>query len=417
MPARKASRISCSPREGATTSAASRAMPPCAASSWNTQPSSTPGISSRRRVRSPSEARLPAISSRSAWRPRSTKRPSPSTSTRSASSTGAGKCAARTSVASSNADTRTPGSGVHAASHALRRRAMTQVSVEPNSSRTSQPKRASAAAASSDGSGAVAETMPASGGSSTPEFASARRCTGVVTSNRVDVASASARATSAGKNGRASCTAAPPSSGNSTESSMPYMCCGGTVATICACASAGHRSRSAARFCALLVANAPQVLGLACGTPVLPEVKPIAASASAATSGIASIVAVAPAISAATAASSSTWLERCRRRTSATTSGAREGGSSVALPRNAAAQKPMRKRWRSSHRLTTKSPASSRAASAPTSPRKADSGVAPFGPNASVRASGPAAIGIGATSVAGSGKAADIGENVASGAR
>ena len=45
------------------------------------------------------------------------------------------------------------------ASRAVRRRAITQVSVDPNTSRTSQPKRASAAAASAVGSGAVADTI------------------------------------------------------------------------------------------------------------------------------------------------------------------------------------------------------------------------------------------------------------------
>ena len=88
----------------------------------------------------------------------------PSTSTRSASTTGFGRCGACTAVPSGCGLTRTPGSGVHASSRAVRRRAITQVSVEPNTSRTSQPKRASAAARELGGNGAVAETMPASGG-------------------------------------------------------------------------------------------------------------------------------------------------------------------------------------------------------------------------------------------------------------
>ena len=61
---------------------------------------------------------------------------------------------------------------------------------------------------------------------------------------------------------------------------MPYMCCGGTVATICGVAPAGHRSCSAARFCAVLVRKLFQVLALGLGQPVLPEVNPIATSAS-----------------------------------------------------------------------------------------------------------------------------------------
>src|SRR3546814_7332959 len=62
-------------------------------------------------------------------------------------------CPACTRVPSGCGVTRTPGSGVHASSSAVRRRAMMQVSVEPKTSRTSQPKRASAAAASGCGSG------------------------------------------------------------------------------------------------------------------------------------------------------------------------------------------------------------------------------------------------------------------------
>jgi hypothetical protein len=49
------------------------------------------------------------------------------------------------------------------------------------------------------------------------------------------------------------------------------MCCGGTVATMCASPS-GQRSASAARFCAVLRRKLPQVFGFACGRPVLPEV-------------------------------------------------------------------------------------------------------------------------------------------------
>ena len=167
--------------------------------------------------------------------------------------------------------------------------AITQVSVEPNNSRTSQPKRCSAAAASACGSGAVAVTIPAGRGSSMPDSTSARRCTGVVTSRASPCASRSARATSSGKNGRPPCTAALASSGSSTDSSMPYMCCGGTVATTGRVASvappSGQKWRSTAAFCAVLRRRLPQVLGFAPGVPVLPEVKPIIASAPASTSG------------------------------------------------------------------------------------------------------------------------------------
>jgi hypothetical protein len=75
------------------------------------------------------------------------------------------------------------------------------------------------------------------------------------------------------------------SSGNSTDSSMPYMCCGGTVATMPGRASP-HRSRRADRFCPVLATNAPQVLALALGAPVLPEVKPITTSWAGCTNGI-----------------------------------------------------------------------------------------------------------------------------------
>ena len=71
----------------------------------------------------------------------------------------------------------------------------------------------------------------AMGGNAMPDSTSARRCTGVVTSTRGAGTAASAAATSAGKNGRPACTPTSPSSGITTDSSMPYMCCGGTVAT------------------------------------------------------------------------------------------------------------------------------------------------------------------------------------------
>ena len=62
-------------RSGATTSAATRrTAPPAEASGWKTTASCTPGIASRRRVRSASEARLPATSIMSALRPRMMKR-------------------------------------------------------------------------------------------------------------------------------------------------------------------------------------------------------------------------------------------------------------------------------------------------------------------------------------------------------
>ena len=67
------------------------------------------------------------------------------------------------------------------------------------------------------------------------------------------------------------------------DSSMPYICCGGTVAITCAVASAGHKLRNAARFCAVLMRKLLHVLGFADGRPVLPEVKPIAANASGST--------------------------------------------------------------------------------------------------------------------------------------
>src|SRR3546814_9891159 len=59
---------------------------------------------------------------------------------------------------------------------------------------------------------------------------------------------------------------------------MPYMCCGGTVATACTTAPSGHRPASAARFCSVLARKLRQVLALGFGAPVLPEVKPIARS-------------------------------------------------------------------------------------------------------------------------------------------
>ena len=97
--------------------------------------------------------------------------------------------------------------------------------------------------------------MPHSGGSVTPDSTSARRCTGVVASRRGCGVSVSTRATSCGKNGRAACTHAGPSSGSSTDSSMPYMCCGGTVATTHGGVSC-QRLCKAARFCPVLARNA-----------------------------------------------------------------------------------------------------------------------------------------------------------------
>ncbi|MCW0423924.1 hypothetical protein NB713_001867 [Xanthomonas sacchari] len=67
---------------------------------------------------------------------------------------------------------------------------------------------------------------------------------------------------------------------------MPYMCCGGTVATTCGTAVSGHNPTSASRSWRVLVRKLPQVLGLGLGAPVLPEVKPIATSASSASCGI-----------------------------------------------------------------------------------------------------------------------------------
>ncbi len=177
----------------------------------------------------------------------------------SASSTGVARCGACTSVPAACVSRRTPGKGVHAASSAVRRTANTQVSVEPNISRTSPPKRASAAAAISGAIGAVADTMPASGGSATPDSTNARRCTGVVTKTRGAGISASARATSSGKNGRSACTARVVTIGSSTDNSMPYMCCGGTVATTCGTASVcAHRLSSATRSWRVLVRNCPR---------------------------------------------------------------------------------------------------------------------------------------------------------------
>ena len=70
---------------------------------------------------------------------------------------------------------------------------------------------------------------------------------------------------------------------------MPYMCCGGTVATIGRVASvappAGQKCCSTVAFCAVLRRRSPQVLGFALGVPVLPEVKPIIASAALSISG------------------------------------------------------------------------------------------------------------------------------------
>src|SRR5690606_28726788 len=69
--ARSVARMRASSSPGATASAASRHTPVAGSgSSGNTTPSSTPAIACSRRVRSASDARLPAISSRSASRPR-----------------------------------------------------------------------------------------------------------------------------------------------------------------------------------------------------------------------------------------------------------------------------------------------------------------------------------------------------------
>ena len=151
-----------------------------------------------------------------------------------------------------------------------RRLANTQVSVEPNTSSSGAPKRRSAACASSTGRGAVADSIAATGGNAMTDSTSARRCTGVVTSTRGAGTSASAAATSAGKKGRPACTPAPPSNGSSTDISMPYMCCGGTVATISK--RGPTTARSIARLPALLAWKLPQVLGFALGVPVEPEV-------------------------------------------------------------------------------------------------------------------------------------------------
>ena len=67
----------------------------------------------------------------------------------------------------------------------------------------------------------------------------------------------------------------PPSSGIRTESSMPYMCCDGTVATIHGrspshCVASASRSLDA--FSAVLAVNPPQVFGFGLGRPVLPDV-------------------------------------------------------------------------------------------------------------------------------------------------
>jgi hypothetical protein len=98
----------------------------------------------------------------------------------------------------------------------------------------------------------------------------------VVTSTRGASTRASAAATSAGNSGCPSCTANGASSGSSTDISMPYMCCGGTVATTCAVVEPGRNSRNPRAFAAVLARNEAQVFACGFGWPVLPEVKPMA---------------------------------------------------------------------------------------------------------------------------------------------
>ncbi len=61
-----------------------------------------------------------------------------------------------------------------------------------------------------------------------------------------------------------------PSNGNSTDISMPYICCGGTVATTSNCGPTA--ASSIARLPALLAWKLAQVFALALGVPVEPEV-------------------------------------------------------------------------------------------------------------------------------------------------
>ena len=68
---------------------------------------------------------------------------------------------------------------------------------------------------------------------------------------------------------------------------MPYMCCGGTVATMLGMPWPRHRPCSATRFCPVPARKAAQVLGLGLGLPVLPEVKPMATTAASSMTGVA----------------------------------------------------------------------------------------------------------------------------------
>ena len=129
------------------------------------------------------------------------KRPSAPTSRTSCRSVGPASQGAETRVPDAAGSRVMPGYGCHASSRALRRVAMTQVSVDPNISSSVVPKRSSTSRASSGGSGAVAETTTATAGSDTPDSRRERRWTGVLTSTRGAGTALSACATSAGNSG------------------------------------------------------------------------------------------------------------------------------------------------------------------------------------------------------------------------
>ena len=114
----------------------------------------------------------------------------------------------------------------------------------------------------------------------------ARRCAGVLTSTRGSGVSPSTFATSTGNKGRATLSPMRAINGISTVSSIPYMCCEGTVPTIQGIRpwpASGNAAQIAWTLQRVLSTTLPQRLACRLGWPVLPEVNPIIATCPAGT--------------------------------------------------------------------------------------------------------------------------------------
>ena len=145
----------------------------------------------------------------------------------------------------------------------------------------------------------------------------------------------------------------PQSNGSRAASSMPYMCCEGTVATIQGWpAPGGSTRRMAAAFNAAVARREDQLLRCAVGPPVLPEVWPIRATKSC--DGATRDAAPREGANREPIVWSS-MIEQApyAAAVSATIAAALDGGSKVVFRPASAAAKPARNAYRLAQRLMT----------------------------------------------------------------